>query len=140
MDSAFIIIKEKIDAINKKLKLPERSLPAYGSNESHKSKFSYVSYIYDEYRLINIDDWRGAESEIIRTTNIDELIFAFFKNATISKSWDYELNNRVPNQDPRIITFKKHIEILESLGFVKKYIDPLKNEYNLLINQQLFST
>lgn len=89
----------------------------------------YVIKYYEKNGEVNI---------ALETDDFEEAVFFIFKEITHAYSFNYELNNRIAGQDPRIIAFKKHIEILEKLEFHNQHINKLKEKYNKLINQSLF--
>jgi hypothetical protein len=139
---SFSEIQEKIDSINKYIGLKETSFPAYGKSEFFiNGNCSWIIEEKGEYSLIVEDDWgRGTKHLVVKTPDINELVFWVFEAPTHWMAWQYELKNRIPNQDSRIIAFKKHIEILESLPLEKKYINELKKKYNSLLGMELFKT
>ncbi|MDM5317240.1 Imm63 family immunity protein [Fictibacillus sp. b24] len=55
---------------------------------------------------------RGIELKRLTTNDIDELLFAIFNGITYEVALNYEVENRVKNQDSRIISFKKQEELL----------------------------
>ena len=126
-------IEEMVNKINKDNIIDASELPSYGSwNEKN---LNYVIVNKEGYSLIEFDPYQNKKDQhlAIKTTDIDELLFEIFKASTRSIAVKYELQNRVPNQDTRIIYFEKHIEILNSLSLKKEYINKLKDYYvNLL--------
>ncbi|MFG6494773.1 Imm63 family immunity protein [Fictibacillus sp. UD] len=55
---------------------------------------------------------RGVELKRLTTTDLNELLFAIFDGITYETALKYEVENRVENQDSRIISFKKQEELL----------------------------
>lgn len=127
-------IEEMVNKINKDLCLDINLLPSYGKNYGKKS--SYVKIENDGYSFITFGDyWIKEQSHVnIKTLNIDELLFEIFKNATHRMAFNFELKNRIENQDFRIIAFKKHIEILNSLPLDKKFVNKLREYYDYLLS------
>jgi hypothetical protein len=126
-------IEKMVNTINKDLGLEENKLPAYGSDYGNRPTYVLVSN--DGYSLIAFGHYRSKEQDrvIINTPDVDELLFEIFKEATRDIAIKYELENRVLNQDHRILYFQKHIEILESLHLERKYIDKLKDYHTYLL-------
>ena len=126
-------IEKMIEKVNMSLGLAKNRLPAYGSDYGNRPY--YVTIDKDYYSLIGFGYYRNKEDDhlIVRTQDIDELLFAIFMEVTRDIAIKYELDNRVPNQDTRILWFNKHVEILNSLQLEKKFINNLKEYYDYLL-------
>jgi hypothetical protein len=77
---------------------------------------------------------RGNELER-RTTSVQEQLFYWiFNSITFSMVCEYELHNRVPNQDSRKLLFKKQIKLMR---YVKPEFATLEhfgaNEDNIVL-------
>jgi Immunity protein 63 len=129
-------IEKMVEKVNENLVLPKNWLPAYGSDYGNRPY--YVTIDNDCYSLIGFGYYRNKEDDhlIARTKDIDELLFAIFMEATTDIAIKYELDNRLPNQDTRILYFNKHIEILNSLQLEKKLINELKEYYDYLLKSE----
>jgi len=127
-------IKKMVNKINKDLGLPENKLPAYGFDYGYRN--TYVTVSKDGYSLIAFGHYRDEKNNylLVKTLDINELIFEIFNSATHRIAFDYELKNRIPDQDCRIIAFNKHIEILSSLQLERKFVDKLKERYDYLLH------
>jgi len=129
-------IKARINKINEKINLPERSLPEYYSSTIGDHYYIKLTPLGYTYALSG--HWNENDEKSYFTTDVDQLIFWAFRDATHRMAFEYEARNRIDGQDNRIIAFKKHIEILESLDLKKECIERLKLNYNDLLNQNLF--
>ena len=124
---------EKLVNISANLTISKFNLPSYGSgNEYHDC---YIKVSKDRYLLYEFDPYKDKNNQHleIETSDIEELLFEVFKSATREIAYKYELKNRIPNQDIRIIAFEKHIEILNSLPLEKKFVTILKEYYDNLL-------
>ena len=126
-------IKEMVNKINENLGVPNSKLPAYGSGDDKRP--SYVTANKDSYSLFEYNPYHDKKNQhlTIKTSDINELLFKIFEEATRTMASNYELENRIPNQDTRIIMFNKHIEILHSLPLKKEFIDKLNDYYDYLL-------
>ena len=126
-------IEEIVNKVNEDLGLDKNKLPSYGTTNDHNPTFVMVND--DGYSLFIFDPYHDNEDQhlIISTLDINELLFEIFEEATFFIASKYELENRVPNQDTRIITFNKHIEILNSLQLDIKFIVKLREYYDYLL-------
>jgi len=126
-------IEEMVDIINKDLGLSENDLPAYGFDYGNRN--SYITVNKDGYSLIAFGHYRNKENQrlLIKTLDINELLFEIFKAATRQEAVKYELEHRIQNQDTRITYFNKHVEILDSLALEKKFVQKLREYYDYLL-------
>ena len=126
-------IKEMANKINEDLGLDNNKLPSYGTGNENNPTFVTVND--DGYSFFEFNPYHNQKSQhlIINTLDINELLFEIFKNSTHFIAVNYEHENRIPNQDTRIIMFNKHIEILHSLPLKKEFIDKLNDYYDYLL-------
>lgn len=126
-------IEEMVNKINEDLCLDKNKLPSYGSSNENNPTFVKVND--DGYSLFEFNPYHNKKNQhlIINTLDINELFFEIFKDSTRFIGLKYELENRIPNQDTRIIIFNKHIEVLNSLQLDKKFIIKLKEYYDYLL-------
>jgi hypothetical protein len=126
-------IEEMVNKINEGNEIDTHQLPAYG--KGNDKRLGYVTVDKEGYSLFEFDPYHSKEKQhlTIKTIDINELLFEIFKASTLDKAFDYELKNRIPDQDTRIIAFKKHIEILSSLKLESKFINKLKEHYDNLL-------
>jgi hypothetical protein len=59
---------------------------------------------------------RGFELSRLKTSDVNELLFWILDNASSRYAFDYELENRVPNQDSRRIAFNLKIQIMKKIN------------------------
>lgn len=126
-------IEEMVNKVNEDLCLDKNKLPSYGSSNENNPTFVMVSD--NGYSLFEFNPYHNKKNQhlIINTLDINELLFEIFKDSTRFIGLKYELENRIPNQDTRIIMFSKHIEVLNSLQLDKKFIIKLKEHYDYLL-------
>jgi len=126
-------VKEMVNKINEDIGLDASDLPSYGSGNDKRQ--GYVTVDKDGYSLFEFNPYHDKKNQhlIIKTLDINELLFEIFSAGTYWLAFDYELKNRIPNQDPRILGFNKHIEILNSLKLEMKFINKLREEYDYLL-------
>jgi hypothetical protein len=102
-------IKKQVDKIADLISAPTDSLPTYG----YSRDMAYPHIEIDKLgRLHYVVIERGQENERLTTTNLDELLYWIFDSITFSMACDYELKNRIENQDSRRIMFVKQEELL----------------------------
>ena len=127
-------IEEMVNKINEKLGIAACELPSYGSGDDRRP--SYVKVNKDGYLFFEFDPYKDKKNQhlTIKTLDVNELLFEIFKAATRTMASKYELENRIPDQDTRIVLFKKHIEILHSLELEKEFINRLSDYYDYLLH------
>jgi hypothetical protein len=58
---------------------------------------------------------RGTEFQRRSTHDADELLYWLLQGVTFTLACDFEVNHRVPDQDPRRMLFAKQLELLRGL-------------------------
>ncbi|MBK0404976.1 hypothetical protein I5M27_18470 [Adhaeribacter sp. BT258] len=105
-------IKSKVDELANKINAPKDLLPDYGSSRD----FAYPHIELDNLGLLSyVIIERGQELERKVTDKLEELLYWIFDDVTFSMAINYELENRIENEDVRRISFKKQEELLEAL-------------------------
>jgi hypothetical protein len=128
-------IMNKIQALVKSLDLKEGEIPGI---DNTRSGTGYYLTTKEGYLYMIFRDLRGEESIVVKTDSEDEFLFKVLKNITFMSSFRYELERRIPGQDPRIIAFKRHVQILSEMGLNEKYIKELKLKYESTLRINLF--
>lgn len=59
---------------------------------------------------------RGQELRRDTTTDPDELLYWIFRDVTFTMAADHEADNRIPDQDSRILLFAKQDEVLQAIN------------------------
>jgi hypothetical protein len=112
----------------KQISLPLSQLPKF---ETHTAHTGYVVDLkLDAYHYYHVE--RGNVSDLKITHDPEELLFWILADATHRMAFEFELKNRIPNQDSRIIAFQEHIRLLVQVGITEKFIEQLKLKYNKL--------
>lgn len=105
-------IKRIISEYGEKIKAPKDLLPVFGIND-----FATPYIEIDNSGNYNyVIRERGVEYERKIFIGIELLIFEVFKDVTFSMATDFELKNRIENQDCRILIFNKKEELLSVLN------------------------
>jgi hypothetical protein len=76
---------------------------------------------------------RGNEYDRRFTPFLDQLLFWIFRDITFRMSSDYELENRINNQDSRILLFSYHIDLMSKIK--QEYADMIKKDYDYILGQ-----
>lgn len=105
-------IKSVISEIAKKIEAPDNLLPVYSINDF---AIPYIE-IDNEGNYNYVVRERGEEYERKIFKTDDELLFEVFINVTSLMATDYELQNRVENQDCRILIFSKKEDLLSLIN------------------------
>ena len=136
------IVKEKVDYIrsNSNIIYKDSFLPSYGII-SLKNAY-YVKYCIGYYSLWGYDNYRPYEKKsqsiIIRTKDLDTLVFYVFWEATKLLVRDYSLNHIDETYFNRTNEIRKIIEVMQSLGFEQRFIDVLRSNYGSVNNTSVF--
>lgn len=132
-----MMVKDKVNYIrfNSSINYKDSYLPSYGKLSLMNAH--YVKYRFGYYSLWGYDNYRPYEkksqSVIIRTKDLDTLIFYVFWEATKLLVRDYSLINHIYETDNyRIIEIRKIIDIMQSLGFEQRFNDVLKRYYGII--------
>ena len=111
-------IRKQVDLIAELISAPKNSLPTYG----YSRDMAYPHIEIDKFgRLHYVVIERGQENERFTTTDLDELLYRIFDSITFSMACDYELKNRIENQDFRRIMFAKQEELLGMINPLWKH-------------------
>jgi hypothetical protein len=101
-------IEQIINELAKIIGAKKDQLPTYGT--SIDCACPHIEVHDDWYHYIVVE--RGEELSKKSTTDFNELIYYVFENTTHTLAFDYELKNRIENQDSRRIAFSKQIELM----------------------------
>lgn len=105
-------IKADIERLAARIGAPARNLPTYGRTEDFARP--HIEVDGRGYHFVVVE--RGQEIERRTTNDFDELLYNVFGSATFSIASDYELENRIENQDSRRILFSRQVELLAALS------------------------
>ncbi len=64
-------------------------------------------YVYSE---------RGSEYDEKITDNVEDIFYWIYSDATFTMASDWEVKNRIENQDFRILLFQKQLDLLSSIN------------------------
>ncbi|MEI8280086.1 MAG: Imm63 family immunity protein [Bacteroidota bacterium] len=126
-------IKAKVDELASIIDAPSKSLPSYGQMkyDSHP----YIALDEQGIKLYIVSE-RGREYKREKFTDIDELLYCVFSTVTFEMACDYELKNRIEDQDFRKILFKKQEELLGLLN--KDWEESKLFEHNNILERFVF--
>lgn len=106
-------IKKKVNELALIINAPAHLLPNYGEPDWNAHPCIEVDNLGLMYYIISEP---GQEYERRMTDKIDDLLYWVFANVTFSMACDYELKNRIEDQDSRRIMFDKQEELLGQLS------------------------
>lgn len=117
---------------------PDIEIPLFDTKYSEDKIIVEIEHVYyvDYYSLFYCE--RGSKNELIKTKDLDELIFKICEKSTWDIAYEWSLKNPFISIDSRIVWFAKHIDILQSIPLNKSYLNKLKNYYNETLKLNLF--
>ena len=123
-------IRAKVEALGKVIGANQHQLPTYG--KSRDLGYSHVEVDDLSYHLVTVE--RGQELDRRSTSELDELLYYIFLDATSDISGNFELKNRIEDQDSRRIAFSKQIDLMHSLNSdfgkkVEQYLSKILEKY-----------
>ena len=123
-------IQNIVNELAEKINAPTYYLPTFSSPKGDATPNIEV----DNLGLYNyVISERGNEYERKITSDLNDLLYWIFASVTFSMACDYELKNRIENEDFRRIMFAKQEELLGLLN--KDWEETEKKEHkSILIN------
>lgn len=105
-------IRDDVETLAARIDAPEDLLPTYGESEDFARP-------HIEARHDGLMAWvvveRSVEIQRQSTYSRNELLYWTFAAVTFSMATDYELANRVGDEDPRRLIFEHQLELLGEL-------------------------
>jgi len=120
-------IKKVVAKLSLKISASKDLLPTYGY--SRDMAYPHVEVNSEGYHYVVVE--RGQERSRKTTKELDELLYWIFEKVTFSIASNYELNNRIENQDFRWILFQKQDELLGILNSSWKQKSIIKHSFLL---------
>jgi hypothetical protein len=108
----FSTIQKKVYELGAKGGIPINYLKIF--NSSPQDGTPHIQLNDETYDYV-IEE-RGCEFSRRKTSNLDELLYWILNDASSRYAFDYELQNRIPDQDPRRIAFSLKIEIMKNIS------------------------
>ena len=105
-------IEVVVNKLAKVIGASKDQLPTYGV--SRDFGYPHIEVHNNEYHYVVVE--RGQELERKSTVDFNELLYWVFSDATHSMAFNYELNNRIEDQDCRRIAFPKQIELMSEIS------------------------
>lgn len=107
-------LKTELKRISKLLGYPFEKIPKV--NEHNEIAIPYIIAFEKEVLYHYVVNERGQEHERSIFQTLDSLLFHVFSNIAFEMAVKYELENRIENQDCRIIIFKKQEDLIASIN------------------------
>lgn len=105
-------IEAEVKKIANRIGANQYQIPTYGKNRDFGA--THVEVDGSHYHLVTVE--RGMVLERKSTADFNELLYFIFSDATSDIACNFELKNRIEDQDPRRIMFKKQIELMYSIN------------------------
>jgi hypothetical protein len=105
-------VKKIIQQIAKKIGAKKEDVPTFLKSQDFGRP--HIEIKNSKYAYVVIE--KGHEISRAETSKLDELLYLVFFDITLSMATEFELQNRIPNQDSRKIIYKKQEEILGNLS------------------------
>ena len=109
------LLKKEFERLARKIKVPEKHKPTFGPNDNDVKPYIFQDYKNDLHYIFKE---RGEVVFDKITYDFDELLFWVFDDITSAMSYDYELKNRIEEQDFRRIGFNYQVELMTNLNKV----------------------
>ena len=105
-------IQNEVSRLAAQIGAMEKFLPTYGRTTDGARPHIEVDSRGYHYVVVE----RGEEIKRIITRDFDELLYHIFESVTSTLTYDYELANRIENQDCRRLAFQHQIELLSKIS------------------------
>ena len=129
LNNLYYRIKNEINILSSKINVPTELIPEINVSNEYASQFIEIDINNIVYLVIKE---RGNEIERLIPKDLNQLLFFVFKNITFTMAKNFELNNRIQNQDCRIIIFKKQLELINILD--DSWVEIVKKEHEYYLN------
>ncbi|GAB2775441.1 Imm63 family immunity protein [Salinimicrobium soli] len=103
------LLEREFNRLAKKISVPERLKPIFGSSHNDEKPYIFKDYTNDLHYTAKE---RGQILFDKVTTDFDEILYWIFDDITTSMAFDYELRNRREEQDCRRIAFDKQMQLM----------------------------
>lgn len=80
---------------------------------------------------------RGEHIIICKTDDIQEFYYCIVRDIIKNYAIDYELNNRIPNRDPRRLWMKKSLDLIKKIS--DEFYNKLCKEYSEILKKYPFN-
>lgn len=101
-------IEADVNALATRIGASLNDLPSYG--QSRDFAYPHVEVSGGQYHFVVVE--RGQVISRQSSQSYDDLLYWIFENASHNLAFDYELKNRIEDQDCRRIAFPKQIELI----------------------------
>ncbi|SDR66319.1 Imm63 family immunity protein [Christiangramia echinicola] len=109
------LLKKEFERLARIIAVSEKHKPTFGSINN-----DFKPYIFQDYKnnLHYIFKERGEIVYEKSTSDFDEILFWIFEDITSTLSYDFELKNRIEDQDFRRIAFNHQVKLRTKLNKV----------------------
>ena len=105
-------IEEDVNSLAVRIGASANDLPSYG--QSRDFAFPHVEVADGQYHHVVVE--RGQEIDRKSSTDYNDLLYWIFSDATHNLAFDYELKNRIEDQDCRRIAFPKQVQLIAKIS------------------------
>jgi hypothetical protein len=127
-------IKALIDTLAEKINAPKRLLPTYG--HSIDGAHPHIEVDESNGQLFYVIVERGQELKRDFAVDVDDLLYRVFSDVTFDMALQFELDNRIENEDSRRQMFAKQEELLGILS--DKWQEREKKEHLSILRRNPF--
>lgn len=126
-------IETLINDLAEKIGAPKDLFPSFGSTDG--TGRPHIETTSDGQLYFIMSD-RGQEYDRQFATDIKDLLYRVFSHVTFILAYDYEIKNRIPNQDFRRLVFEKQESLLAQLD--KSWEIRAKKEHEYILKYHPF--
>jgi len=105
-------IEEDVNSLAVRIGASANDLPSYG--RSRDFAYPHIEVADGQYHYVVVE--RGQEIDRKSSTDYNELLYWIFSDATHNLAFDYELKNRIEDQDCRRIAFPKQVQLIGKIS------------------------
>ena len=105
-------IEDDVNSLAVRIGASANDLPSYG--RSRDFAYPHIEVSDGQYHYVVIE--RGQEIDRKSSTDYNDLLYWIFSDATHNLAFDYELKNRIEDQDCRRIAFPKQVQLIGEIS------------------------
>jgi Immunity protein 63 len=105
-------IETEVNELAARIGASVNDLPSYG--QSRDFGYPHIEVSGELYHYVVVE--RGQEISRQSSANYDDLLYWIFSDATHNLAFDYELNNRIEDQDCRRMAFQKQVQLIRRIS------------------------
>ncbi len=128
------LLEREFNRLSKKVAVPERLKPIFGPSDYDEKPYVFQDNNND---LHYTSKERGQISFDKITSDFDEILYWIFDSITTSMAFDYELKNRIEEQDCRQIAFEYQTQLMRTLNNI--WGEKTINKHNEILREHPFN-